>query len=91
MPKLRIMMPILLDRTLREYVDQAFVAARLRRNGVHSTRDLAFSEMLAQLEASGYAMRYVNSHGRIGWNATPSLRQYLTDLELDAQGDLEDI
>jgi hypothetical protein len=86
MPKL-----ILLDRTLREYADQAFEAARLRRNGVHSTRDLGFSEMLAQLEASGDAMRYVNSHGRISWKATPSLRQYLTDLELDAQGDLEDI
>ena len=68
------MMPILLDRTLREYADQAFVAARLRRNGVHSTRDLAFSEMLAQLEASGDAMRYVNSHGRnwLEWHAKPS-------------------
>ena len=84
-------MPILMDTILMEYADQALDAARLGRNGVHKARDLIFSEMLAQLEASGDAMRYVNSHGRIGWKATPSLRQYLTDLELDAQGDLEDI
>jgi hypothetical protein len=91
MPKLRIMMPILLDRTLREYADQAFVAARLRRNSVHATGDLVFAEMLAAFETSGDAMRYVTYRGEIAWKATPKLRQYLKDLELDAQGDLEDI
>ena len=36
-------------------------------------------------------MRFVDSKGRIAWKATPSLFQYLKDLELDAQEDLEDI
>ena len=35
-------------------------------------------------------MRYVNSHGRIAWKATPRLRDYLMDLELDAEADHED-
>jgi hypothetical protein len=75
-------MSILLDRMLREYADQALDAARLGRNGVHRARDLIFSEMLAQFEVSGDAMRFVNTNGRIAWKATPSLRQYFTDLEL---------
>ena len=37
------------------------------------------------------AMRYVNSHGRIAWKATPQLRDYLMDLQLDAEADLEDV
>ena len=84
-------LPILMDQTLTEYADQAFEATRLGRNGVHKARDLIFSEMLAQFEVSGDAMRFVNTNGRIAWKATPSLRQYLTDLELDAHGDLEDV
>ena len=84
-------MPILIDKTLAEYAHQAFVAARLRRNGVHTTRELVSAKMLTELEAAGHAMRYVNSHGRIAWKATPQLRDYLRDLQLDAEADLEDI
>jgi hypothetical protein len=82
-------MQILMDKILRDLVDQAPEAARLRRNGVHSTRDLVFSEMVAQLEAAGDAMRFVDGNGRIAWRATPNLCQYLNDLELDAEDDLE--
>ena len=81
----------LMDTILMEYADQAYDATRLGRNGVHTARDLVFAEMLAELEASGDAMRFVDANGRIAWKATPSLRQYLTDLELDAQEDLEDV
>ena len=83
-------MPILMDKILTEYADRTFVAARLGRTSVQTTQDLAFSKMLAQLEASGDAMRFVDANGRIAWKATPSLCQYLKDLELDAEGDLED-
>jgi hypothetical protein len=83
-------MRILMDETLTEYADQAYETARLRRNGVRPTRDLVFAEMLAELEASGDAMRFINAQGRIAWKATPSLFQYLKDLELDAEDDLED-
>ena len=83
-------MPILMDKILREYADQAYEAARLGRNGVHTTRDRVSAEMLAELEAAGDAMRYVNSRGQIAWKATPQLRDYLMDLQLDAEADLED-
>ena len=84
-------MPILMDEILQEVADQAFETARLRRDGVHTARDPVSVEMLAELETTGDAMRYINSRGRISWKATPNLRQYLKDLELDAQADLEDI
>ena len=84
-------MPILMDQILTEYADQAYEAARLGRNGVHTPRDQVSVEVLAELEATGDAMRYVNFQGRIAWKATPSLRDYLKDLKLDAQDDLEDI
>ena len=83
-------MPILMDEILPEDADQAYEAARLRRNGVHATHDRVFTEMLIELEATGDAMRYVDGHGRIAWKATPTLRDYLMDLQLDVEADLED-
>jgi hypothetical protein len=83
-------MKIPMDKILSEYADQAYETARLRRNGVHTARELISAMMLAELEATGDAMRYVNCHGRIAWKATPRLRDYLMDLELDAEADLED-
>ena len=68
-------MPIPMDKILPEYADQAFEkAARLGRNGVHTARDRVSAETLAELEATGDAMRYVNSDGQIAWKATPRLR-----------------
>ena len=51
---------------------------------------MVFAEALADLESQGDAMRYLNSKGRIAWKATPDLRDYLNDLKLDAEADLED-
>jgi hypothetical protein len=45
--------------------------------------------MLVQFEASGDTMRVLGPKGRIVWKATPNLRQYLKDPELDAQEDFE--
>ena len=83
-------MPILMDEILTEYVDQTFETARLGRNGVHPPRDRVFAGVLANLEANGDAMRFVNGKGQIAWKATPQLRDYLMDLRLDAEADLED-
>jgi len=83
--------PILMDKILTEYAYQAYETARLGRNGVHSRRDWVSAEILAELEASGDAMRFVNAEGRIAWRATPQLRDYLMDLELDAEADLEEV
>ena len=83
------MMPILMDQFLTEYADHAYEAARLGRNGVHPARDRVSAGMLIELEAAGDAMRYVNPRGQIAWKATPQLRNYLSDLQLDAEADFE--
>ena len=83
-------MKVALDKTLTEYADQAYETARLGRNGVHTTCDRAFARVLAKLEAVGDAMRYLNSDGQIAWKATPKLRDYLMDVQLDAEADLEE-
>jgi hypothetical protein len=83
-------MSILMDKILTEYAGRAYETACLRRNGVHAPRERVFAEMLVELEAAGDAMRYLNTHGRIAWKATPQLRSYLMDLRLDAEADLED-
>jgi hypothetical protein len=35
-------------------------------------------------------MRYLDSKSQIAWKATPDLRDYLNDLKVDAEADLED-
>jgi hypothetical protein len=83
-------MPIFMDKSLTEYADQAVETARLRRNGVHTPRELVSARMLAQLEAAGNAIRFVDAEGRIAWKATPSLCQCLMDLQFDAEADLDE-
>jgi hypothetical protein len=89
--ELRNPMPIVMDQILHGTADQAFEGARLGRNGVHAKCEQVFARFLAELEARGDAMRFVDTNGRIAWKATPSLCQHLVDLEVDAQGDLEDV
>jgi hypothetical protein len=50
-------MQILMDEILTECTDQAYGTARLGRNGVRTTRDRLLAELLAELEASGDAIR----------------------------------
>jgi hypothetical protein len=83
-------MKIRMDKILQDIVDQEYETARLRRIGDFPGRDLVFAEVLADLESDGDAMRYINSEGRIAWKATPNLRDYLNDLQLDAEDDFED-
>ena len=84
-------MPILMDNTLRQYADQAYETARLGRNDVHTPHEQVSAEVLAELEATGCAMRFVDCRGKIAWKTTPQLRDYLMDLQLDAEADLEDV
>ena len=81
-------MKILMDKIIREYVEQAYEDARLRRTGDFPDRDSVFAEVLAEFEMNGAAMRYVDAKGRIAWKATPKLRDYLEDLRLDAEAEL---
>jgi hypothetical protein len=66
-------------------------ATRLGRNGVHAPCDWVFAEMVAKLEGTGEAMRFVDAKGRVAWKASPQLRSHLKDLKLDAQADLRDV
>jgi hypothetical protein len=83
-------MTIRIDKILLEIVEQAYEEAHLGRIGGFPDRDLVFSDILADLESDGDAVRYLNSKGRIAWKATPALRDYLNDLKLDAEADLAD-
>jgi hypothetical protein len=83
-------MKFLMDKILWEIVEQACEEAHLGRIGGFPDRDVVFAEALADLESQGDAMRYLNCKGRIAWKATPDLGDYLTDLRLDAEADLED-
>ena len=82
-------MTILMDEILQEIVDQAYGAARLGRSGDSEDRDMVSVDVLAELEVDGDAMRFVDSGGRIAWKATPSLRDYLLDLQPDAEAEFE--
>src|ERR1700749_2819507 len=63
-------MKILMDKILRECVEQAYEEARLGRGRDIVERDRVFGEVLAELEIAGDAMRYVNSKGQISCRAT---------------------
>jgi hypothetical protein len=82
-------MTILMDEILQDIVDQAYDVARLGRNGDSPDPDLVSANVLSELELAGDAMRYVDSAGRIAWQATPSLRNNLLDLQRDAEAEFE--
>jgi hypothetical protein len=84
-------MLILMDQILTDYADQAYEAARLRRNGARTAHDWVSTAVLTELEATGDAMRFVNGKGQIAWKATPQLRDYLMDVLRDTEDDLEDL
>jgi hypothetical protein len=78
-----------LDKIVRELVEESWEWARLGRGRDFVDRDRVFSETLANLESSGDAMRFVNSKGQIAWKATPDLRDYIRDLRIDAEEELD--
>jgi len=82
-------MKIRIDKMLQEYLDEALEATRPRRNGVRWDRKAVLAELVAEAEAAGDAMRYLDAKGRMAWKATPRLHGYLKDLEIDARADDE--
>ena len=79
-----------MDKIIRELVEESWEWARLGRDRDSVDRDQVFAEALADLESQGDAMRYLNSKGQIAWKATPELKDYFRDLQLDAEADLAD-
>ena len=82
-------MKILTDKILRECLEQVYQEARLGRMDGKPDRKRVFAKALAEFEASGNAMRYMNIKGQIAWKATPRLREHLEGLRLDAEEELE--
>ena len=82
-------MKLLMDKIIRECVEQAYEEVRLGRGRDIAARDRVFAEVLSELEIAGDAMRYVNSKGQIAWRATEKLRDYIEDLRLDAEAEFE--
>jgi hypothetical protein len=79
-----------MDKIIRELVQESWEWARIGRDRDPMDKSRVFSETLADLESQGDAMRYLDSKGRIAWKATPDLRDYLNDLKVDAEADLDD-
>jgi hypothetical protein len=82
-------MSISISKTLKDYIDETYSHVRLRRNGDNLGRHSVLAEILADLEANGDAMRYLDAKGRIAWKATPRLQSILADLQADAVADAE--
>jgi hypothetical protein len=78
-----------IDQTLRDRIDEAYSHVRLRRNRV-SLDGEALTKILADLEASGDAMRHLDCKGQIAWKATPHLRGLLADRQTEAEADAEE-
>ena len=77
-----------MDKIIRELVEESWESARLGRTRHFGDKNRVFSETLVELECEGKAMRYLDSKGRIAWRATPELRDYLRDLRIDAEEEL---
>jgi hypothetical protein len=77
------------DKIIRELVEESWEWARLGRSRDFVDRDQVFAEALAELESRGDAMRFLDSKGRIAWKATPNLRDYIRDLRIDAEEELD--
>jgi hypothetical protein len=78
---------ILIDTRLKAFLDEALSHARPRCSGALRDRNGVLASILAEAEAAGDAMRYLDKNGRIAWKATPQFREYLRDLQADAEAD----
>ena len=78
-----------MDKIVRELVEESWEWARLGRDREFVDRDKVFMEALSALESDGDAMRYLDAKGRVCWKATPDLRDYIRDLRIDAEEELD--
>jgi hypothetical protein len=84
-----VVMKFRMDKIVRELVEESWELARLGRSSDFEGRDCVFSETLVELESEGKAMRYLDSKSRIAWRATPELLDYIRDLRIDAEEELD--
>jgi hypothetical protein len=79
-------MKILMDRTLRFWVDVA--VEHIKSDDANLTKHQLVAQILREYEKRGDAMRYLNANGKIAWKASPRFLTMLADAERDARDDL---
>jgi hypothetical protein len=81
-------MKILLDKTLRFWVDVAY--EHIKSANSQRSKPQLVAQILREYEKRGDAMRYLNGNGKIDWKASPRFLTMLADAERDARNDLAD-
>jgi hypothetical protein len=82
-------MKILMDKTLRFWVDVAY--EHIKSDHTNLTKRQLLAQILQQYERRGDAMRYLNEQGKIAWKASPRFLMMLADAERDARDDMAEL
>jgi hypothetical protein len=77
-----------MSKTLRFWLECE--CASRREESPDKAASEIISEILRAYEASGDAMRYLNTKGQLAWKATPKMLQRLADAEREVEADMED-
>jgi hypothetical protein len=77
------------EKHVKAYLEESYFCGRPRRNWGLRNRNAVLANILAEAEAAGDAMRYLDKKGRMAWKATPKLREHLSDFQADAEADAE--
>jgi hypothetical protein len=81
-------MKIRMTKVLRFWVDVEY--ERIKNHAIGRPRTELMAQILGKFEEAGDAMRYLNTKGKIAWNATPVLLSRLANAEREARDDLAD-
>jgi hypothetical protein len=81
-------MKILMDRTLRFWVDVA--VEQIKPDHANLAKRQLVAQILRIYEQRGDAMRCLDSRGKLAWKASPRFLSMLADAERDARDDLAD-
>jgi hypothetical protein len=74
-----------MTKMLRFWVDVEFERTKNDRPG--GSRTELTAQILRKFEEAGEAIRYLTTHGKIAWKATPGMLARLGDAEQEARDD----
>jgi hypothetical protein len=79
-----------MDKALRECVQIEFDRAHLGRKRPFEEQATLLADILAEYEAAGDAIRYLDRNGELAWRATPRLQNHLRDQYLDMESEFDE-
>lgn len=82
-------MAVNMDKNLRVWVDTCAPHLQIFGVPLASAAKIQLA-VLHEFERQGYARRRLDLRGRVIWQATANMLDYLRDVELDAIDDFED-